>query len=149
MMAVCLCGLSGCGGCARCARFMCAGCRIDAGIVQHQPLHRTAFDQMRLHNFRDILCQNASVPDALWIHDHRRPVFTLIQASRLVYAHRGLESRRVCGLFQQSVQLRFALWITAATSASRLPLVGANKYMSLKLCHFFALRKILSTFILK
>ena len=110
---------------------MFAGFRVDAGIGQHQALHRAAFDQVRLDNLRHIRRTDVAVPDRLRIDDEIRPMLALVQASGLVDANGPFQAGGVDSLLQQRMQLRFAVGVAAGTSASWLALIGTHKYMPL------------------
>jgi len=109
--------------------------RIHARIRQPQPRHRPPADQVFLHNLLCIPRFHKSVPDGLGIHDHHRPVLTLIQAAGLIHPHSVLQSSRLHGIFQRSTQLLGMLIPAARPRGGLIPLIQTNKYVVLKIWH--------------
>jgi hypothetical protein len=65
--------------------------RVDAAGSEAEPLYRLALEDMALDDLRNIAELDVTVPDALWIDDHVGAVLALIEATRGVRPHRGLE----------------------------------------------------------
>ncbi len=90
---------------------------VDALVGQPQPLHRTAVDQMLLHDLRCIFRLHTAVPNGLGIHDHRGSVLALIEAAGFVDAHGTSQARRLGQLLQ--LRMQFALSIRGARRPRR------------------------------
>jgi hypothetical protein len=106
--------------------------RVDALVGEAQALNGTAVDQMLLDDFGGIFWLDVAVPDGFGIDDYRRPVFALIQASRLVDSDRAPQACSLRQLLQLRVQ--FALSIRGARrpgSAFRADIV-ADKDVALE-----------------
>ncbi len=57
---------------------------VYAALRQHEALHRSAADEVRLNDFFHIFHLDEAVPNRLGIDDDCRPMLTLIEAPRLV-----------------------------------------------------------------
>jgi hypothetical protein len=113
---------------------MFTGFGVNAGIGQQQSFYRAPSHQMRCNNFSNIRFRDVPIPDGFRIDDNCWSMFTLVQAASLVDANPVLETCRVDGLLEPCLQLRFAIGITAGTSAAGFALVGTDKYVPLILC---------------
>ena len=65
---------------------------IQAGVGQHQALHRLASDDVRFDDLIDIGLGDVSIPYRLGIDDNIGAVLTLIETARLVGAHSAFQA---------------------------------------------------------
>jgi hypothetical protein len=79
---------------------MLADVGVDTLVWHHQPFYRASSHQMRGNNLSHIGIGDVAIPDRFRIYDHGRPMFALIQASRLVDADTTFKSSRIDGLFE-------------------------------------------------
>ncbi len=88
---------------------MRAALRIHAAIGESQPLHRPPVHQVFIDNFRRIFWLHKPVPHRVGIHDHRGPVFTLVQAAGLVDANPVCQTGGLAQLLQLGVEFTFTV----------------------------------------
>lgn len=106
---------------------MFTGFGVNAGIGQQQSFYRAPSQKVRCNNFIHVRLRDMPIPDGFRIDDNRWPVFTLVQAASFVDADTTFKARSIHCLLEPRLQLRFAIGITAGTSASGFALVGADK----------------------
>jgi len=106
---------------------------IDALIGQAKPLHRTAADQVLLHDLRRIFGSHVAIPNRLWIHHHRGAVFALVQAACFVDPHLTGQARRLRQLLQLGVQVALSVRSTRRARSAFRTYIMANKDMMLEL----------------
>src|SRR2546427_11275922 len=97
------------------------------GLVQPQPLHRLASNQMLLDDLLHVRLGDVAVPDGVRVDDHRAAVLAVVEATRLVRADLLIEpagSQRRLELLQQ---LRRALARAVTLLGLRRPLVEADE----------------------
>lgn len=71
---------------------MSAGWRVQAGVRNQKSFDRLAADNVRIHNFFDILHGHSPIPNGIWIDHNIRAVLTLIEAPRLVGPYSSLQA---------------------------------------------------------
>ena len=130
---------------------MPAAFRVDAIVRQHESFYRATGYQMRGNNFSYIRVGDMPVPDGLRIDDHGLSMFALVETPSLIDANLAFQTSSVHSLLKPRLQLRFAIGITAGSSATGFALIDADKYVPLILCQeVLLLEKILSyPFIIK
>src|SRR2546427_8757657 len=97
------------------------------GLVQPQPLHRLASNQMLLDDSLHVRLGDVAVADGFRVDDHRAAVLAVVEATRLVRADLLIEpagSQRRLELLQQ---LRRALARAVTFLGLRRPLVEADE----------------------
>jgi hypothetical protein len=112
-----------------------AGSCIEAAFGKAQALHGAAPDEMFVDYLLYILSFDEAVPDRLWVNDHGRTVFALVEASGLVGADPAGQTSRLDGVFELGVDLAFTLLVRAGgASAAGLAGVGADENVTLEFC---------------
>src|ERR1700738_1045118 len=92
--------------------------------------HDVGFD-----DFVHVCLRDVSAPDGVRVDDQVRAMLTLIEASSLVSAHFALQAALSQLLFEELLQFRLAVGITASARMSRRALIAANKNVFLELWH--------------
>src|SRR5438445_11876052 len=84
------------------------------GLVQPQPLHRLASNQMLLDDLLHVRLGDVAVPDGVRVDDHRAAALAVVDSTRLVRAELLIQpacSHRRLDLLQQ-LRLALALAVT-------------------------------------
>jgi len=79
---------------------MRAALGVDAVIIQPQPLHWPASDQVLAHNLLSVRRLYMPVPDSFGVDHNRWAMFALVQTSGFIDAHRRTQSGSFCKLLQ-------------------------------------------------
>jgi hypothetical protein len=119
--------------------------RIQAGIRDHQPPHRLAPDEVRLHNLIQVFLADPAVPHRFRIDHHVRPVLTLVKTPALVRAYSSFQPafRQLC--LQCLLKLRLSCGIATPARAGSVAHIRTYEDVSFKLRHGFQSTQLLPT----
>jgi hypothetical protein len=112
-----------------------AGGSIQAGVGQHQALHRLSTDDVRFDDFVNIGLGDVSVPYGIGIDHDIRAMLALIETAGFVSTDLSLESAISQFLFEQFLQLCLAVRIAASSRISGRALIAAYEDVFFELRH--------------
>jgi hypothetical protein len=113
-----------------------AALSIQAAVGEQKPLHRPAMNKMLFDDLRDILSMHKAIPDRVRIDHNHRPVLALVKTPQFVRPHFALQTGVLERILEGVLELPAASSGTTGTGCVFVPLIGTDKEMMLKLCHF-------------
>jgi hypothetical protein len=117
------------------ARSVFAEFGVEALVCEAESFDWLIVDNMGIDDFIHLGFGNVAVPDGLGIHDDRRSVLALIEASGLVGADTALESAFGEFLFEELLQSGFSCGVAASAGIRRRALISADEDVLLKFRH--------------
>jgi hypothetical protein len=112
-----------------------AGGSIQAGVGQHQALHRFSTDDVRFDDFVNVGFGDVSVPYGIGIDHDIRAMLALIETTGFVSADSSLESAFGQFLFEQFLKPCLAVRIAAPPRISGRALIAAYEDVFFELRH--------------
>jgi hypothetical protein len=110
---------------------------VKARVGEEKALDGATMQQVLTDNLRNIFYVDEAVPNGLRIDDHDGAMLALVETAGFIGADLALQPCVLNGVLESSFELLAATSGTAGAAGIFVPLVGADKDMSLKLCHWY------------